>query len=152
MQNFLVTLPNGPFGVGGSKAKGGNGFRAGDWICLGCKNLNFSFREVCNRCLIQTKSMNFQKSLNKLTESLQDRKSTVSSDSHSPQNEKGDNYPWITPSKGLYSVEGLEELEIGEMRPYVSPAKLPSVSPILKSLRSGEGAENFQIKPFSLSE
>lgn len=24
--------------------------REGDWICLKCKNLNFSFRTVCNRC------------------------------------------------------------------------------------------------------
>ena len=24
--------------------------RAGDWVCLKCKNLNFSFRVVCNRC------------------------------------------------------------------------------------------------------
>lgn len=24
--------------------------RAGDWICLMCSNLNFSFRNECNRC------------------------------------------------------------------------------------------------------
>lgn len=24
--------------------------RKGDWVCLGCKNLNFSFRRTCNRC------------------------------------------------------------------------------------------------------
>ena len=24
--------------------------RAGDWICSSCKNLNFAFRVVCNRC------------------------------------------------------------------------------------------------------
>jgi hypothetical protein len=24
--------------------------RAGDWICSNCKNLNFAFRVVCNRC------------------------------------------------------------------------------------------------------
>ena len=24
--------------------------RAGDWVCVKCKNLNFSFRSVCNRC------------------------------------------------------------------------------------------------------
>lgn len=24
--------------------------RKGDWVCLGCKNLNFSFRRCCNRC------------------------------------------------------------------------------------------------------
>ena len=26
--------------------------RQGDWICERCKNLNFSFRVVCNRCKI----------------------------------------------------------------------------------------------------
>jgi hypothetical protein len=24
--------------------------RAGDWVCIKCKNLNFSFRVICNRC------------------------------------------------------------------------------------------------------
>ncbi len=24
--------------------------RMGDWVCIKCKNLNFSFRVVCNRC------------------------------------------------------------------------------------------------------
>ncbi len=24
--------------------------RVGDWVCIKCKNLNFSFRMVCNRC------------------------------------------------------------------------------------------------------
>ena len=24
--------------------------REGDWICLKCNNLNFSFRNICNRC------------------------------------------------------------------------------------------------------
>jgi len=26
--------------------------REGDWVCLQCKNLNFSFRVSCNRCQI----------------------------------------------------------------------------------------------------
>ena len=26
--------------------------RAGDWVCVKCKNLNFSFRSICNRCQI----------------------------------------------------------------------------------------------------
>ena len=26
--------------------------RIGDWICFSCKNLNFAFRKVCNRCQI----------------------------------------------------------------------------------------------------
>ena len=30
--------------------------RAGDWICLYCNNLNFSFRIKCNRCGLLRKS------------------------------------------------------------------------------------------------
>ena len=32
--------------------------REGDWICLNCNNLNFSFRKKCNRCKVQTKQKN----------------------------------------------------------------------------------------------
>ena len=26
--------------------------KKGDWICINCRNLNYSFRTVCNRCKI----------------------------------------------------------------------------------------------------
>lgn len=29
--------------------------REGDWVCLNCNNLNFSFRKKCNRCKTQTR-------------------------------------------------------------------------------------------------
>lgn len=32
--------------------------RAGDWICIKCNNLNYSFRNRCNRCQVQTKKQN----------------------------------------------------------------------------------------------
>ena len=32
--------------------------REGDWICLNCNNLNFSFRKKCNRCKTQTREQN----------------------------------------------------------------------------------------------
>jgi len=45
-----------------NKIKAQKGFssnlRAGDWVCLICNNLNFSFRNECNRCQIQTKEQN----------------------------------------------------------------------------------------------
>ena len=31
-------------------ADGKKAERVGDWVCLNCSNLNFSFRDVCNRC------------------------------------------------------------------------------------------------------
>lgn len=36
----------------GSKKKKNFSERAGDWVCGKCKNLNFSFRNSCNRCHI----------------------------------------------------------------------------------------------------
>lgn len=37
--------------------------RAGDWVCILCNNLNYSFRKVCNRCQTQTKRDNLIQSL-----------------------------------------------------------------------------------------
>ena len=37
--------------------------RAGDWICNMCSNHNYSFREVCNSCKLQTKINNLKESL-----------------------------------------------------------------------------------------
>jgi len=31
--------------------------RVGDWVCLNCNNLNFSFRDFCNRCDMDRKSI-----------------------------------------------------------------------------------------------
>ena len=42
--------------------------RAGDWICLLCNNLNFSFRNECNRCQKQTKKQNYIQNLMLLNE------------------------------------------------------------------------------------
>ena len=36
----------------------GKNHRAGDWVCLLCNNLNYSFRDVCNRCHILSKKQN----------------------------------------------------------------------------------------------
>jgi hypothetical protein len=43
---------NGSFENDGSDKKKKKPFqeRVGDWVCIKCKNLNFSFRVVCNRC------------------------------------------------------------------------------------------------------
>jgi hypothetical protein len=37
--------------------------RAGDWVCLLCNNHNYSFRELCNRCKNQSKTVNLQQQL-----------------------------------------------------------------------------------------
>lgn len=33
--------------------------RNGDWVCLCCGNHNFSFRQLCNRCINQDKQLNY---------------------------------------------------------------------------------------------
>lgn len=45
--------------------------RAGDWVCLLCNNLNFSFRNECNRCQKQTKKQNYIQNLLMLSEEPQ---------------------------------------------------------------------------------
>ena len=44
-------------------AQNQNQHRAGDWVCIMCHNHNYSFREVCNRCTVQTKMENLRQSL-----------------------------------------------------------------------------------------
>jgi len=38
------------FSQGKENSKSGNEERVGDWVCINCANLNFSFRNNCNRC------------------------------------------------------------------------------------------------------
>lgn len=33
--------------------------RQGDWVCMMCNNLNYSFRHTCNRCKNVTREENF---------------------------------------------------------------------------------------------
>jgi hypothetical protein len=55
--------------------------RQGDWVCMKCKNLNFSFRVVCNRCQLPKNEseslyldhMNNLKTLNKQNDMLQNQ-------------------------------------------------------------------------------
>jgi hypothetical protein len=47
--------------------------RQGDWVCLRCKNLNFSFRIACNRCKLQKHDGNvyiddYMKNLNSISQ------------------------------------------------------------------------------------
>ncbi len=32
--------------------------RQGDWVCVNCQNLNYSFRKKCNRCKTQSRADN----------------------------------------------------------------------------------------------
>ena len=36
-----------------AEVKRPNDSRKGDWVCLGCKNLNFSYRKECNKCSLK---------------------------------------------------------------------------------------------------
>ena len=52
-----------PFNSKGKKKRKHHQIRAGDWVCLLCNNLNFSFRNLCNRCRVQSKKQNFIQNL-----------------------------------------------------------------------------------------
>ena len=69
----------------GNKGKFLKGFkeRDGDWTCYYCKNLNFTFRNICNRCHI-TKEISdkghekyFQDVLNQINVNEEERKKIV---------------------------------------------------------------------------
>ena len=69
----------------GNKGKFLKGFkeRDGDWTCFYCKNLNFTFRNICNRCHI-TKDISdkghekyFQDVLNQINVNEEERKKIV---------------------------------------------------------------------------
>ena len=37
--------------------------REGDWVCVNCQNLNYSFRKKCNRCKTQSRDENDKQSV-----------------------------------------------------------------------------------------
>lgn len=41
-----------------AKGQAAQTHRAGDWVCIKCNNLNYSFRNKCNRCQVQSKKQN----------------------------------------------------------------------------------------------
>lgn len=41
-----------------AKGQASQTHRAGDWVCIKCNNLNYSFRNKCNRCQVQSKKQN----------------------------------------------------------------------------------------------
>ena len=53
--NPLLKQPKGFYGKYQKKKTRPVTERAGDWICKNCKNLNFAFRNECNRCKIPKK-------------------------------------------------------------------------------------------------
>ena len=145
-------------------------FRAGDWVCLRCSNLNFAFRTECNRCQKQTKKENFLQNISRLTSSnicieevkdaiekegnekklslplnLEEEPANIQAPSNQPK-ERSNSFEsclLLTPEKGSWSVvndynvsNSKEETENreSELKPYKSPSKLPSISPILKTL------------------
>lgn len=51
--------------------------RAGDWICNMCNNHNYSFREICNSCKLQTKINNLKESLSRCDNEQKESLSTL---------------------------------------------------------------------------
>lgn len=55
---YSYDTPNKNEGYLSKSHKVHNQSREGDWVCLNCNNLNFSFRKKCNRCKTQTRKDN----------------------------------------------------------------------------------------------
>ncbi len=53
--NTILKQPNGFYGKYPKKKSRPFTERTGDWICKNCKNLNFAFRNECNRCKMPKK-------------------------------------------------------------------------------------------------
>ena len=53
--NPMIKTPKSFFGKYQKKKTRPFTERAGDWICKNCKNLNFAFRNECNRCKMSKK-------------------------------------------------------------------------------------------------
>eukprot|EP01017_Pseudomicrothorax_dubius_P026299 TRINITY_DN291_c0_g1_i3.p1 TRINITY_DN291_c0_g1~~TRINITY_DN291_c0_g1_i3.p1 ORF type:complete len:322 (+),score=66.85 TRINITY_DN291_c0_g1_i3:148-1113(+) len=182
--------------------------RAGDWVCILCNNLNFSFRNECNRCQMQTKKQNHLQNLlmikdpasfgregrgsypRKPLEDLTNRELTNGRDDEQVENFKARllETPFgkenVRPgnSGGISWLRGISSKKSGfetvlfltpprvttlematpsnekaiegrrfNINPYKSPINLPSVSPFLQRLMSGEFAHP-TIEPFSIEE
>lgn len=101
-QLFLSTgglaLPKQPFGQK-AKPKGKTPatetHRAGDWVCILCHNLNYSFRKVCNRCQVQTKRENLLQSLSLLGNKRDDEPCPQAPPEHSRKNIRVDSPPGL---------------------------------------------------------
>eukprot|EP01017_Pseudomicrothorax_dubius_P009432 TRINITY_DN131_c0_g1_i2.p1 TRINITY_DN131_c0_g1~~TRINITY_DN131_c0_g1_i2.p1 ORF type:complete len:280 (+),score=80.20 TRINITY_DN131_c0_g1_i2:83-922(+) len=154
--------------------------RAGDWICLMCNNLNFSFRNECNRCQVQTKKQNHLQNLMLINDpNYQPRKPLENitnkefGELRSPgeaasgkenirpgkplglgrsgKNKGFENALFITPPRLTNLDLATPSNERPKANPYRPPAKLPSVSPFVRKLLVGEVCFP-QIEPFSIDD
>lgn len=68
--------------------------REGDWICVHCKNLNFSFRAVCNRCGAQKAFASLKgESKNNKTLVRKTSKNDLNQNNKSTKEKDGQNWP-----------------------------------------------------------
>ena len=101
-----------------------NSVRAGDWICLVCNNLNFSFRNECNRCQMQTKKQNYIQNL------------LLISDKKAPSLDFKSERPALRDLTNL-SIEGAQQAKVlqpGESSSYGTSPKNGNSPPGLKML------------------
>ena len=67
--------------------------RTGDWICKKCKNLNFAFRQECNRCKLPRKEVEIEKKKEEKKE--EEENNNISNDNNKADNNeatKNNNY------------------------------------------------------------
>lgn len=63
--------------------------RIGDWVCIKCKNLNFSFRSMCNRCELtkQESEKMFEQNMDNLINQLKFKEMQNNKNSSSQNND-----------------------------------------------------------------
>lgn len=106
--------------------------REGDWVCLNCNNLNFSFRKKCNRCKTQTRQQND----NDANYSYYYYKPFLfpAHNSHTTSADSNPPLPLCTPKRTL------------EHTPEKKHKELPSVSPLIKKYNSRDIESSNQSK------
>ena len=112
--------------------------REGDWVCLNCNNLNFSFRKRCNRCKTQTRSQN--ESTNEAYSLYYYKGYPYLQKKDPSHNTSANSKPQITSSHSPYPQGELENLLMTPVRegtPKREREELPSVSPLIKRYNEG---------------
>lgn len=110
--------------------------RAGDWVCILCHNLNYSFRKVCNRCQVQTKRDNLIQSLSMLGKStpqeerVEEKQRQVTPPGLSNLKEK----PKVNTNSEVFETQKTQKIQTVKAGPqslglFAKPLATPKVTP-----------------------
>ena len=75
--------------------------RTGDWICKKCKNLNFAFRQECNRCKLPKNEIEQEEK----KEEKKEENNNENNKSDNLENNKNNNNNYYNNYNGQYSIK-----------------------------------------------